>query len=207
VETLAADFWKRNGRYGIIAAAYDTELFGHWWFEGVAWLKAVLRRLAQSAVVDLTTAADYVQEHPPQDALALPESSWGQGGGHFTWLNADTEWMWPVIHAAERRMERLASEHAAADGPVRTLLGQAARELLLLQSSDWPFLITTGQARDYAVTRFQDHVERFESMVRAVEDVAVDDAALRRARALFELDNVFPDLDYRLFARREPVAV
>ena len=97
-----------TGEFGSITAVYDTELFGHWWFEGVDWLKAVLRGLAARPAVELSTASRIVEEHPPHEVLSLPESSWGAGGGHFTWLNDDTEWMWPLIHAAERRMEDLA---------------------------------------------------------------------------------------------------
>ena len=96
--------------------------------------------------------------------MALPESSWGAGGGHFTWLNDETEWMWPVIHEAERTMESLVASYPDASGDQERVLNQAARELLLLQSSDWPFLVTTGQAKDYAVKRFNEHVERFNKL-------------------------------------------
>ncbi len=87
VRRLLTDYYEGNGHYGIISAAYDTELFGHWWFEGVDWLKSVLRRLSQMSEIELTTAYDIVNDHPPDRVLSLPESSWGAGGGHFTWLN------------------------------------------------------------------------------------------------------------------------
>src|SRR5207248_7764532 len=137
--------------------------------EGIAWIKEVLRTLSRSTIVQLTTASDYVRRHPPEDVLSLPESSWGQGGNHFTWLNVDTEWMWPVIHAAELEMERCVARHHDATGERKALLEQMARELTLLESSDWPFLVTTGQAREYAEGRFQGHVERFERCREAWE--------------------------------------
>src|SRR5207244_2808393 len=138
----------------ILVAAYDTELFGHWWFEGVDWLAAVLERLASRPAIETCTASGFLASHPPDEVLALPESSWGQAGNHFTWLNADTEWMWPIIHACERRMERIVAQYP--EGPLgnegmASILSQCARELLLLESSDWPFLVTTGQAREYAI--------------------------------------------------------
>lgn len=204
VTDLLSAFHAQHGQFGIISAAYDTELFGHWWFEGVDWIRGVLRRLAASAVVQLTSASQYIEEHPPEDVLALPESSWGQAGNHFTWLNADTEWMWPIIHSAEARMEALVDRFPEATPAQVVALSQAARELLLLQSSDWPFLVTTGQAADYAINRFEDHVERFHRLATLLESGGDGVAAAQLAAELFELDKVFPDIDFRSFARREP---
>jgi 1,4-alpha-glucan branching enzyme len=203
VEELVSDFHRQNGKFGIIAAAYDTELLGHWWFEGVDWLKEVLRRLASSEVVEQTTASDYIEQHPPEDVLALKEGSWGQAGNHFTWLNIDTHWMWPLVHRAERRMEELAQRHPGATGLQKELLEQAARELLLLESSDWPFLVTTGQAREYAVERFNQHLERFNQLAEMVEAGRLHEEARRICQELWELDKVFPDIDYVAFANRE----
>jgi 1,4-alpha-glucan branching enzyme len=202
VQGMVWDYQAQSNRYGIVAAIYDTELFGHWWFEGVDWLGQVLRNLAQSDVVDLVTASEFVDAHPPEDVVALPESSWGMGGNHFTWDNADTSWMWPVIHEAEVRMERLVARYPDADGPAREVLSQAARELLLLQSSDWPFLVTTGQAGQYAVERFCAHTDRFNSLTERAEAGNLDEAAAHQARDFFERDKLFPDIDYRAFAER-----
>jgi 1,4-alpha-glucan branching enzyme len=174
-------FHESSGKFGSITASYDTELFGHWWFEGVYWLKEVLRGLAHHPDVELTTASGIVEHHPPREVLSLPESSWGAGGGHYTWLNDDTEWMWPLIHEAERRMETLAANNSVSDGDRRDVLNQSARELLLLQSSDWPFLVMaekealSGEDRDFL-------------------------------HALRERDNPFPDIDYRDWQARQGVA-
>lgn len=187
--------------YGIIASNYDTELFGHWWFEGVDWLKQVLRHLAKSPKVDLVTASGYIEAHPPQQVIHLPEGSWGAGGNHFTWDNNDTHWMWTPIHEAERRMEQLANTYKARydDEAYRGVLNQAARELLLLESSDWPFLVTTGQARQYAIQRFSQHLERFNDLADSVERGQPDGALAAR---LWERDRLFPDIDYRWWATR-----
>lgn len=101
-------------------------------------------------------------------------------------------------------MERLVEVHPTATGGVRSALEQAARELLLLQSSDWPFLVTTGQARDYAVGRFREHVDRFDELTTAVEQAGrISPEVL--AGELFERDRVFPDVDYQRFRNREPL--
>ncbi len=204
VDDLLRQYKEETGEYGIIASNYDTELFGHWWFEGVDWLKNVLRGLAQLDSVDLTTASTWVEEHGGDEVMVLPESSWGMGGNHFTWMNADTEWMWPIIHGAESRMEELVAANPDAQGDLKRVLNQAARELVLLQSSDWPFLVTTGQAKDYATQRFNEHVDRFESLA-TIADRQGDMTPEERETltALETRDNPFPGMDYRVFAERQ----
>ncbi len=202
VKELLQDYAHQKKEYGLISSNYDTELFGHWWFEGVRWIGQVLAHLAEDSTVDLVTTSGYLASHPPERALSVPEGSWGAGGTHWTWDNPDTHWMWAPIHGAERRMERLVAEHPQAEGALLAALNQAARELLLLQSSDWPFLVTTGQAREYATRRFSEHLSRFEQLARAIDARDENEAAELAARFL-ALDNAFPDLDYRWFAERQ----
>jgi 1,4-alpha-glucan branching enzyme len=197
VASLLRTYHDRTGGFGIISANYDTELFGHWWFEGVSWIQAVLRELAASPDVECTTAPDFVQAHPPETVLNLPEGSWGAGGTHFVWDNADTHWMWPIIHAAESRMLEAVRRHPKAEGGMRDVLNQAARELLLLQSSDWPFLVSTGQAKEYAVQRFHSHVERFDQLLAFLDGGSPDPTL---ASSLWERDKIFPEVDYRWFS-------
>ncbi|CAN5262656.1 1,4-alpha-glucan branching protein [soil metagenome] len=203
VEDLLEEYRAGAGKPGVISSNYDTELFGHWWFEGVAWLKRVLLRLAQSDKVDLTTATQMVNSYLPDRVVELPESSWGAGGNHSTWMNPETEWMWPVIHGAERRMEALVAENTDPDDDVKRVLAQAGRELLLLQSSDWPFLVTTGQANEYATKRFREHVERFDLMAETAESGELGPGAREQLELLERRDNPFPTIDYRDFAERQ----
>jgi len=73
-----------------------------------------------------------------------------------------------------------------------------------LQSSDWPFLVTTGQAKEYASQRFSDHVERFNTLAdwaEAGNDLAQPDREY--LEALSERDNPFDRIDYRNFATRQ----
>jgi 1,4-alpha-glucan branching enzyme len=200
VGDLVSQYFEESGRFGLIASNYDTELFGHWWFEGIEWVREVLRILSQSETVELTTASDYLEEHPPEDVLALPEGSWGMGGGHWTWDNHETRWMWEPIHQAELRMEQLVARHPAAQGDLAAVLNQAARELLLMQSSDWPFLVTTGQAREYAIVRFNEHLERFNRLAELAEAGQADPTLVAE---LYERDKLFPNMDYRWFGERE----
>jgi 1,4-alpha-glucan branching enzyme len=204
VARLLKSYADQTGQFGVISSAYDTELFGHWWFEGVNWLKAVLRRLAADSTVELTTASGIIENHPPQKVLQLPESSWGAGGGHFTWMNVDTKWMWPLIHGAEKRMEEIVARSPELGPDYEPFIDQAARELLLLQSSDWPFLVTTGQAKEYASERFVEHVERFNMLASSIEQNRVgEEERIAQLREIQEKDNPFPAINPRVFAERQ----
>ncbi len=187
---------KRSGEPGIIAANFDTELFGHWWYEGTDWLEAVLRKFAESDSIQLLAAGQYVRQHPPQQALDLQAGSWGAGGDYSVWDNDKTHWMWPIIHDAEARMVDVVRKHSSVHGLKREIIDQAARELLLLQSSDWPFLVTTGQADRYAVRRFLQHVERFNQLIRELDQVHLDRNLLDE---IWQTDKIFPEIDHRWF--------
>jgi 1,4-alpha-glucan branching enzyme len=203
IEGQLRDYVSAHGEPGFIASAYDTELFGHWWFEGVNWLKEVLTRLASNENVELCTASEWLEQHPPEKIIDLPESSWGHAGTHVTWINPETTWMWEAVHAAERRMEGLVDQFMDAHGEAEMALNQVARELVLLEASDWEFLYTTGQARQYAGDRFAEHVNRFNEIASALEE-SEHAKATALASTFNERDNLFPDIDFRLFVKRQP---
>jgi 1,4-alpha-glucan branching enzyme len=155
---------------GIVTAPFDAELFGHWWFEGIDWLETVLVRLNDDPRVSLTTLGRHTRERPPRDAVRLPEGSWGAGGGHGVWMNAEVAWSWEAIHSCEDLVWRLWARARKSDVSwARRAAVSAARQLLILSASDWQFLITTGTATDYAVTRLRRHARDLERLVRIAE--------------------------------------
>ena len=180
-----------DGRDPLLAVTFDSELFGHWWFEGVDWLGLVLRELTESDI-RVSTASEYLERQPPKERIALAEGSWGKNNDHSTWLNEGTAWMWDELQRLAREMDGLLAS-PPRDDPFRDRASrQAVRELLLAQSSDWPFLVTTGQAADYAVERFRSHLHRFRRAVALAHsgDATEDETELR---SLEHADNPFPD--------------
>lgn len=170
---------------GVILAPYDAELFGHWWYEGVAWLEEVLRRLTRAQGVRAVTAKEAVQGKAVR--TALPEGSWGRGGDHRVWLNEGTLDYWRLVYRAEGAMREAVRR---GNLPSR-VLQQAMRELLLLEASDWPFLIDTGQAVAYAQERYRGHAEAFFRLLNGVSP--------EELRELEEWDNPFPEADPKLY--------
>jgi 1,4-alpha-glucan branching enzyme len=150
VAARLADYASERGRAGIVCCALDTELLGHWWYEGPIWLAAVIEE-AEAAGVELRTVSDAIAEAEPV-ARELVESSWGKPKTMRTWDSPQVA----EIAFAQRRAE-LAVVAAATRLGRSPRLERAARELLALQSSDWAFQVTHDQAGAYPVERVQRH--------------------------------------------------
>ena len=200
LETVAME----NDEQEVIVSMFDTELFGHWWFEGPEWIKRVILKVQENSAINLTTAATAFSDYPPRISVKLPEGSWGEGGHHFVWYNEENSWSWDLIYEAEERMQKAAN----AVGPdvedlEERILRQMVRELLLLQSSDWQFLITTISARDYAESRLQEHYRSFKQLDAMLIDYRqkreLSDDDLARLSSIELRDSVFPEADYRMF--------
>jgi 1,4-alpha-glucan branching enzyme len=155
----------------VLVAPYDAELFGHWWFEGPEFLDAVMRGASRFGIRPETLAR--LSERHPQVAVSLPaESSWGDGGYLGVWLHPSNADLQPRLRSAGVRMVQVARASASAVGPDRgrgqSWARKAGRELLLAQSSDWPFLIRMGSAAEYARRRIDGHLEAFHDLAAAV---------------------------------------
>ena len=185
----------------ILCAPFDAELFGHWWFEGPLWLEQVARTLHDYPIgIELTSCSRYLEQFPGADFLSMPEGSWGAEGNHQVWLNPETAWTYTHIYAAELDVRSIATEGKWRESELGTsILQQMCRELLLLESSDWQFLITTGAARDYAELRFLTHHEQFlevKSIWQAYAEAgSLTEHQSARLDAIHLRDGVFPDLD------------
>jgi 1,4-alpha-glucan branching enzyme len=182
---------KAKDSAGVIVAPFDTELFGHWWFEGPDFLAATYRAL-RGRGVRAVTASQHLEAHPPRVALQLAEGSWGANGDHSMWLNDRTAWTWKRLRPLEAAFWKAAP--AALKKPAaRAVLAQAARELLLAQSSDWQFIISTGAVVDYAERRFTLHCDDAERLIDALEKGELETGA-RIADELAKRDALFPDV-------------
>jgi 1,4-alpha-glucan branching enzyme len=190
---IAAD--ERENREGVIVAPFDTELFGHWWFEGPDFLGHVYRELTHHPGVRPVTGTRHLTAFPPRTAIRLPAGSWGANGDFSMWLSDQTVWTWKRLWPLEERFWDIAPT-ALASPATRPILVQAARELLLAQSSDWQFIISTGAAADYAEKRFTEHCTDAETLVGAMIDGSEGaiQAGQRRAEEMARRDDLFPDI-------------
>jgi 1,4-alpha-glucan branching enzyme len=174
----------RDGKPGLVVAAYDTELYGHWWYEGPAWLEGVLRALPAAGVRVSTLEGALAAGHLGA-RVELPASSWGSGKDWRVW---DGEQVADMVDAGAVVQRDFLSTVDSVVGAVRDpAADQLAREALLALSSDWAFMVTKDSAADYARRRAAAHGAR-------VGELA---AALRAGRGVGERVGPFGHLDAR----------
>ncbi len=185
------------GAAPVIVCPYDAELFGHWWFEGPQFLEAVARETARTPGIAWTTPSECLALDGPRQEGRPAFSTWGDGGYLDVWVNGSNDWIYGPLETAERDMVDAAAAWPAADGLERRALNQCARELLLAQASDWPFLMATGTAADYARDRFRDLIARFNVLLGRLREGTLSPATLSECE---RTDDAFPELDYGIFS-------
>ena len=161
-ESLKSNFYNvRDAR--LACMAFDAELFGHWWFEGLQWLYYVLKWITMDPEITLKTSSEYIYHKPSYNYISMPESSWGNNFDSSTWMNPDVYWVWERIYNAEKEIQLLAQHFwwKRGDEILMRIIKQAIRELFFLQSSDWEFMITNWSTRDHAEARVGQHYDDF----------------------------------------------
>jgi 1,4-alpha-glucan branching enzyme len=182
----------------LIVSPYDAELFGHWWYEGPIFLADLFRQLHYDQdVVEPITPGDYLDRHPTNQVMTPCASSWGQRGYSEYWVNESNAWIYRHLHASAERMVELAHRFPKAEGLQARALNQAARELMLAEASDWPFIMKTGTTASYATRRFNEHIVRFDRLYDELLTGRVSEPWLA---TLERRDNIFPRVDYRIYA-------
>jgi len=193
-----------GGRHGCVTASFDAELFGHWWFEGPQFLRDLWLTLASDGDVQLTTAEQFLKDHPADKTVSLHEGSWGDGGDHRVWANPHINWMWDIEYRCEYNFGRACHQLPWRENrAIEDLLKKAGRELLLLQASDWQFIITRGQAVDYGIKRFMLHVSRFETLLDLAEKLASDSDYLGKLTEVEQFEVRDADIHDVIFPRIE----
>ncbi|MFN0121826.1 MAG: glycoside hydrolase family 57 protein [Blastocatellia bacterium] len=188
---------QQLGRAPLILAPYDAELFGHWWFEGPQFLFHLFKKQHYDQdEIQMISPIDYLDIYPDNQTQTPSASSWGAEGYNRVWINHQTNWMYLHQSVAEQRMVELAARFPAAAGDLERALNQAARELLLAQSSDWAFIITTGTMSEYAIKRFRNHIHRFTELYEMILGNRIDTAWLAGVESR---DTIFQELDYRVY--------
>ena len=200
VRDTLREYRGRTGRHGCVVASFDAELFGHWWFEGPAFLHEVLQLLANDSEIRLCTAEDALAQRPVDKVMRLPEGSWGENGDHSVWINDKNRLYWEIEYRAEGQfLKRLHELPWKTDTETRAMLTRAARELLLLQASDWAFVIHSGGAVDYGTERMSLHAIRFNRMVQIADHVAsgtpLTDVQKTEVAEVDAHDVIFNDID------------
>ncbi|OSC34089.1 1,4-alpha-glucan branching protein [Mycolicibacillus koreensis] len=220
VDTHVADFvdvvrrrlhseTERIGRPAHVVAAFDTELFGHWWHEGPIWLERVLRALP-AAGVRVGTLADAAAAGFVGSPVDLPAGSWGSGKNWQVWsgeqvadlVSLNAEVVETALSAVDKALPPAAAGTASLNGPaVRDRVAdQILREALLTVSSDWPFMVSKDSAAEYARYRAHLHAHATREIADALASGRRETAA-RLADGWNRADGLFGALDARRLPR------
>ena len=178
---------RGGGEPGLILAAYDTELLGHWWREGSTWLREVLALLGEDAVLPSRVVEESLAGEPA--TLSPRMTAWNVDGTFSAWVNPATSEIWEELRRAEEDLPRQVEKWEGRFPESGRALAQAARELLLMEASDWTYMITRDEASDYARDRFRSHLGRYATIAEMLDRGSIDPSTLA---SLEDTDNIFP---------------
>lgn len=192
---------ERIGRPAHVVAAFDTELFGHWWYEGPVWLERLLRALPEAGI-RVGTLREAKENGFVGAPVQLPPSSWGSGKDWQVWAGEK------VADLVQLNTEVVETALACVDKAAQTdtvstrdpVADQILRETLLTVSSDWPFMVSKDSAGDYA--RYRAHLHAHAT--REIADAMLAgrrEAAERLAEGWNRADGLFGALDARRLPR------
>ena len=188
-----------RGRPGLVVVAYDTELFGHWWHEGPAWLEHVVRLLPEAGV-RLTTLNGAIEAGHVEGPVSLGAGSWGSGKDWHVWEGEQVVDLLAESRDVQQRLLDLVDKLVRPGTGRSPALDQLAREAFLVMSSDWAFCVSKDTAAGYARSRHRTHVDRFTALADLLAG-RHDARALRLATELRAVDGPFGHLDARRLAR------
>ena len=198
------DFSNNFSESGIVILPTDFELYGHWWAEGVAWVKSIIEIISVDKEIECISLSDYVFKFKEKfSVIRMKESSWGEGGDFRVWKNPDHGWLWPYINGSVREFEEILENNPKPNDWESRILKQIARELLLMEGSDWPFLLYTEQAKEYANQRFHHHHQRFLKLLWIAKNFNDPNRInYHELEEIESIDSCFQDVNINYFKKR-----
>ncbi|TGN20182.1 glycoside hydrolase family 57 protein [Leptospira idonii] len=189
----AESLYSENKQPAIIVSPYDAELYGHWWYEGPQFIEFLFKKIHfDQSVIQTAHPLDAIRILPRIQSVRMKMSSWGENGYGDVWLNGTNEWIYPHIHSLSIDMQEKANQYKDSKDPLTIrVLKQMGRELLLLQSSDWAFIMKTGTMVEYAIRRTRVHANLFLYLKSMLEEGSIDEDELE---SIEKEHNIFPDV-------------
>jgi len=209
------EFAAESGNGQPLCAAFDADFFGAQWFEGPNWLYRTLKKAAADPTIELVTAGDATnigafdstisQTPPAESALDVnPAPASSPFAAPSLWFNAQTAWLWPEIDDAHRQLKLMAQTHReTGNAKLAEILNQCGREVLLMQSIDWPLALST-QSGTAAASRFAEHADTLRALLQIAQTVAQGQFMTEGERAFLasatDRDDLFPELSFALWS-------
>ncbi len=181
-------------------SVFPLQFLGRVWREGMHWLEYVFRFAAESADTVSGLPGQYcaslrqVQSVAPFYASNLPS------GYADELVNSSNNWMFFSIQKATERMIDLVARFPNEDGLKERILNAAAKEIMFVQSIDWPLMADSEIYGEYAEKRCKEHIRAFTHVYESLGSGSIDTESLIKREKRYSF---FPELNYRLFARND----
>lgn len=203
LENSSGFYADKYSNYSTVALPFDTELFGHWWFEGPDFLKKLIRGIYQSPHIESKTCFEQLP-NASGERIHLPESSWGKKNDHSVWMNEATKWCWERCYDAEKLVIDIVSSYKdkSPSNFEELILNQLIRSLQLLLSSDWEFLIENESAVDYSEMRVANHfsdIQRLVSYLLKIKNEELTESDNKDLKDIIERDSPFKEINYKTY--------
>ncbi|GAB5466171.1 MAG: hypothetical protein Kapaf2KO_16070 [Candidatus Kapaibacteriales bacterium] len=204
LENAADNFHHHTHRRAVITLPFDTELFGHWWFEGISFLERLIRNINNSNIISMKKGNDAINSNYPSEVVRLPEGSWGENSNHSVWMNEKNKWVWEEIYNSEKKLLDIYSQNDldSLGATEKRLLNSALKQLILLQASDWGFLIHNSSSQDYAEHRFHSHLSDFNMLIDfffTSQKSKLGKSEIAELEKIEERDSLFNELDTNMW--------
>ena len=185
-----------KGKPPIVVSMQDTELYGHWWYEGPYFLYIFIKKMYYDQnEIDFITPGNYLDMYPDLQECQPSLSSWRSGGTNSQWAECDDKDIYIHLEVLSKRMNELAKDYEKEKNNLKIrALNQCARELLLLQTSDWYFNLTCYRAVDYSINRINTHIQRFNKLYEDIKNNKIDEGFLKDIEWK---DDIIKDIDFR----------
>jgi 1,4-alpha-glucan branching enzyme len=182
--------------------AYNADQFGRFWHEGPQFIESLFRMAGDYHDFQFVTPSEYIYKQNFSDLqVVTPEfSSWGINGYAETWLSASNDWIYRHLIRSMERMNELAERFPDDSGLKERALNQAAREILLAQSSDWSSLLYKQDSTEYARNQAENALRNFTTIYEALGSSYISTEWLTK---LEHRHNFFPSINYRVFRRKK----
>ena len=169
--------------------------------EGIEWLKKIFELIQDHKNIEMITISDYISKFKDEfSVIKMGESSWGEGGHFQVWKNPDHGWIWPYINGSIKDFEKVLESNLNPNSWQKRILKQIARELILMEGSDWPFLLYTKQAKEYANQRFHHHHQRFNKLIWVAKNFnSNSQISIRELEEIESIDSCFQDININYF--------
>ena len=181
--------------------ACNADSFGRHWHEGPWFLEALFRSAEEFDELQFMTPSEYLSQKPKSSfETSCPEfSSWGENGYAEVWLDSSNDWIYRHLNRAIERMVELAERYSESSSLKERALNQAAREIMLAQTSDWPAFLYRQESTEYARLQLETSLQNFTTIYESLGSSHINTEWLT---SLERQHNIFPNINYRVFRKK-----